>query len=612
MEPTANLKEWYKAAGIETRDAPRRARCGVPMRSLYVREDLPLCGGMAANRSWRIIQHIDHPDNGSAAEFVNEDIANEVDILLLEWSSAVRQPGVFCADVNGVSVACVDDFSALFDGKRIPALALNAGAFSLPAAAVSLAFQKNLEFELGIDPLGALAGGGVFSFENEIEYMCDAAIHVGRHCSNTKTVGVKTALYHLAGASDVHELAIAVATGKEYMEALLNAGVGIDDACKQIAFTLNCDTDFFPQIAKLRAARILWSRVAEAFGAAKESRAMYLNAESAHRFLTKYDPWTNIVRIATAGCAASIAGVDALALHPFTHALGVADKDARRIARNIHFLLREEAMLGEGVDIAAGTWSIEGLTYDMAQAAWEMFQEICKRGGMAKALRSGWLAERIREQREWRMEQIATGKAHIVGINAHPHLEETPVSMCSIDAETRRRVDTHVLDGFETGESKLQAGEGRSFAQLVEHASGGARLGELAGLLGGGRREDCAPLPRMRESESWESLRDKGASFEAKHGALPGVFILENGAASRAHRARVEDILNCAGLRVAGEGSLEHFKKSGAHFSAALEDESVQLLSKDDSFSLAFDSQSDFPKTFSSLYENLNKLEARP
>ncbi|MCY4031426.1 MAG: methylmalonyl-CoA mutase family protein [Hyphomicrobiales bacterium] len=612
MKPTANLKEWHKTAGIKTRDAPHRARCGVPMRSLYVREDLPPCGGAAASRSWRIAQRIDHPDNNIAAEFINEDIANEVDILLLEWSGAVRQPGLPCADVNGVSIACADDVSALIDDKHVTALALNAGAFSLPAAAVLLAFQKNMKLELGIDPVGALASGSIFPVENEIEYMCDAAIHVAQHHPDAKTVVVKTAPYHLAGASDVHELAVAIATGKEYIEALLNTGLGIDDACRQVVFTFSADTDFFPQISKLRAARILWNRVTEAFGAPQESRVMHLNAESAHRFLAKRDSWTNIVRIATAGCAAGIAGVDALALHPFTHALGVADKDARRIARNIHFLLREEAMLGEGTDIAAGTWSVEALTYDMAQAAWEMFQEICNLGGMTEVLRSGWLAERIREQREWRDEQIATGKARIVGINAHPYLEETPVSVCPVDVETRRSADARVLDGFETGESKLQAGEGRGFARLIEHASGGARMGELAGLLGGGRQEDCSPLPQMRESEPWESLRDKGVSFEAKHGALPGVFILENGTESRAHRAYVEDVLNCAGLRVAGEGSLDHFKKSGAHFSAALENESVQLLSKDGSLSLAFDSQSNLPKIFSNLYENLDKLEARP
>ena len=611
MKPVANLKGWHKVADIETRDSPRRARCGVPMRLLYVREDLQPCGNVAASRSWRIVQRIDHPDNSVASEFINEDIKNEADVLLLDWSAAIRQPRLSCNSANGVSVACVDDLAALIGGEHVTALALNAGTFSLPAAAVSLAFRKNINIELGIDPLGALASGGVFSFENEIEYMCDAAIHVAQHHPNAKTAGVKTGSYHLAGASDVHELAIAIATGKEYIEALLSAGIDIDSACRQIAFTLNVDTDFFPQIAKLRAARVLWCRVAEAFGATKESRAMHLNAESAHRFLTKHDSWTNIVRTAAAGCAASIAGADTLALHPFTHVLGIANKDARRIARNIHFLLREEAMLDEGVDIACGTWSVEVLTRDVAQAAWEMFQEICKRGGLAKVLRSGWLAECIQEQREWRSGQIATGEARIVGVNAHPYLDEISVAVCSVDVDDRRRADVRILDGVGTGESRLQAGEGGSFAQLIERASDGACLGELAGLLGGGAREDCEPLPQMRESEPWELLRDKGASFEAQHGALPGVFLLEGDAVTRAHRAHVEDILNCAGLRVVGEGSLEHFKKSEAHFSVVFKDKLVQLLSKDDSFSLAFDSRSDFPKIFSSLYASLDKSEAR-
>ena len=646
--PAKSLQDWLALAGVESRASERRTRCGIPMQSLYLREDISrtpvLEKNLAASRPWRVGQTHDHPDINIAASMIDEDLKNDVDVLLLQWSQAVRQPSITSSDKGGISVACLDDLAKLLAAlkpsgdKETPMLALDAGAFAVPTAAMLLALWKQwgnsssqLSAFLGIDPLATLAAGGGLSLEGELAAMSDAALYVSKHHPKVSALGVRTSVYHLAGASDVQELALAMASGKDYLETLLDAGMEVDAACAQLVFTLNADTDFFPQIAKFRAARILWSRITEAFGASEQARVMNLQGESALRFLTRYDPWVNIARSALAGCAATIGGADGLLLHPFTRALGVAEKDARRIARNTHFLLSEEALLGEVVDAAGDCWSVEALTHDMAQAAWALFQEICSKGGMATALRSGKVAAMLQEQREWRGAAIATASARIVGVNMHPSLAEESPAVCSISQETRDAADGRILKGFEAGKTA------KGFAELIEHAAKGASLGELAKMLGGAAEERITPLPQERESEAWERLRERSDS--------PKVFLLQSGAGEGAGqwRAGVEDLLNCAGMQIVNSGYLNQnlknifsdFKESTAEFALILDDgegegsvspemmeaaqqcssagakgvwlwrKGVGIQGDGSPFSLLLDSKSDLPKTFASIYESL-------
>ena len=593
---TAGLEQWRAAAGIDSRTLHSHTRCGVSFRCLSTLQDLQAArysGAVApaplprrsGKRPWRVGQRHDHPDLATAAAMMGEDMDNEVDMLVLQWPQAVRR-GSFASlpeetEQGGLAIASAEDLAALLpEDKPLPLLALDAGAGALPAAALLLAFaerrtdaQRPLRAFLGIDPLGALACGARLSSQRHKVAMADVALYVARHHPGVRALAVTTSAYHLAGASDVQELAFAMATGCAYVETLLAAGMDAESACAQPVFTLNADTDFFPQVAKFRAARILWRRISEAFGAG-EGCAMQLQAESALRFLTRYAPYVNIIRTATAGCAAVVGSVDGLLLRPFSGALGVADVEARRIARNTHFLLSEEAMLGGVADAAEGSWSIDSLTRDMAEAAWRLFQDIARQGGMEACLRSGRVGELLRRQREWRARQIASGAARIVGINAHPNADEGVPAVCRIDASARRRALERVLCGSGRG---LPRDGVQGFGALVRLAADGASLGELASALGCQEEgeEQAICLPRARESEAWEALRDKGAEFAARRGAPPGVFLLRGaGEAGGQWLADVRDLLRCAGMVVAGEAELTGgagevgaaFAESGALF----------------------------------------------
>ena len=660
--PPTSLQEWCTAAGIDAPPLQQRTRCGVPIQALYTGADLQQRHGngyrspypapqAAARRPWQAGQRHDHPDLAAAAAMIAEDIANDVDLLLLEWPQAARQVSISApADEHqgGLAIASAHDFQHLFPaGQPLPMLALDAGACALPAAALLLAFANqrgdgaNLHACLGIDPLGALASGARLSLSAHLAAMTAAALHVAEHHPGVKALGVSTSAYHLAGASDVQELAFAAATTVAYLEALLAAGMDADGACAQLVITLQADTDFFPQIAKFRAARILCHRIASAFGAGLPH--VRLHAESALRFLSRCDPHVNIVRIATAGCAATIAGVDALFLHPFTRALGVAETDARRIARNTHFLLSEEAMPSAIADAAAGSWSIDSLTRDMAEAAWSLFQDISRHGGMAEYLRSGRAGELLQQHRAWRNQQIATAAARIVGVNVHPCPDEDTPPTYDIAPQSRHLADERILAGLHNPPAAAP-----QFADLLQQAADGAGLGELAATLAADA-DAAVALPQSRDSQPWEELRRKGAAFAQQTGSPPAVFLVcgEADDTPRQWIADVKDLLACAGMNIAGETSLSRppddiaadFANSGALLTLVLQQEptptaaaaaqaclnaGAQLTAlwrpgapaatPNDAppFAILLDSASDLPEAFSRIHDRLRQPEIQP
>src|SRR5262249_3466358 len=191
------------------------------------------------------------------------------------------------------------------------------------------------------------------------------------------------------------ELAAMLATLVAYLRACETAGFAARAAFDKIAFALAADADLFLSIAKLRAARALLARVAEACGAATSAQHMHVTATTRERMLARRDPWVNMLRTTMACAGAAFGGADAIGVLPFTWALGKPDRFALRIARNTHLVLQEESALGRVRDPAHGAFFIEKLTADLAEKAWGLFQAIEARGGMARALESGFVQEQI-------------------------------------------------------------------------------------------------------------------------------------------------------------------------------------------------------------------------
>ncbi len=205
------------------------------------------------------------------------------------------------------------------------------------------------------------------------------------------------------------------------------AGLPADAAFGQLEFRFAATADQFTTIAKLRAARRLIWRVADASGAGDSASAVTHNCPTSYRILAKRDPWTNILRTTIACAGAALGGADAIVVLPFTFALGKPDAFARRVARNIQIVCQEESHLGRVTDPSGGSWYVENLTDEMAKKAWEIFQDIEARGGLLECLQSGFIQETIAKTADARAKSIATVRQELTGVNAFPLLGDDGV-----------------------------------------------------------------------------------------------------------------------------------------------------------------------------------------
>ncbi len=315
-------------------------------------------------------------------------------------------------------------------------ISLVAGA-ETPAAAASLKglwdYAKvpasTRKAHLGYDPIGDLARTG--RLDMPIGAALEAGAKLARDASawpGVTALRADGAPYHIGGASEAQELAIMLATVVAYMRACEATGLKPADALPKIEVTLAIDDDQFIGVAKLRAARQLVWRIADACGAGDACAKVPFNAVTSYRMMAKRDVWTNIIRTTIACASAAIGGADAICVLPFTFALGQPDAFARRVARNIQIVCQEESNLGRVADPAGGSWYVENLTADLAQKAWDIFQSIEAEGGIVAALKSGFVQDAIGQVASARAAAIATGRMEITGVSAFPRLGDDGVT----------------------------------------------------------------------------------------------------------------------------------------------------------------------------------------
>lgn len=344
---------------------------------------------------------------------------------------------------------------------------------------------------LGADPLGHEARTGV-------EADLAPAVRWAQRCEaeypGLRAIVVDGLPYHEAGGSAGEELGLSLATGVAYLRALTAAGMSVEAACGQLEFRYAATADQFLTIAKLRAARRLWARVAEASGA-PAAGAQRQHAVTSPVMMTRRDPWVNMLRTTLATLGAGVGGADSVTVLPFDHALGLPDAFARRIARNTSTILMEESHLARVIDPAGGSWYVERLTDELAAAAWAFFQETERAGGLPAALRSGTVAERLAATWAARSAKLARRKEPITGVSEFPMPSERPV-------EREPAPDPY------------------------------------AGAPGG--------LPRVRRDEAFEALRARSDAHLAATGSRPKVFVAALGPAA-AHTARASFAVNLFG-----------------------------------------------------------------
>ncbi len=341
-----------------------------------------------------------------------------------------------------------------------------------------------------------------------------------------RTVCADATIYHEAGASEGQELAALASTLVAYLRTFEAAGVAPADAMAHLSFAVSASPDQFMTTAKLRAARRLISRIAEACGAGSEAPEMHLTAVSSRHMLAKRDPWTNILRAALACAGAALGGADAITVLPFTWALGQPDPFVRRVARNVQIVLQEESNLGRVLDPMGGSWYIEKLTDELAKKSWSLFQEIEAKGGIITALGSGYVQGEIKATAEARAKAVATGRAELTGVSAFPLLGDDGITVVPHPAAPPLREK-----------------------QLAE------------------------PLTPHRAAEPFEALRDAADTHAARTGKPPQVFLASIGAVID-HTARstwIKNYLAAGGIEaLTSDGypdaaaAAEAFAESGA------------------------------------------------
>lgn len=408
---------------------------GLRIEPLYAGkpDGLPIAGRAAA--PWRIMQRIDHPDPTAANAQALEDLENGATGLTLVCAGSIN--------ANGFGI----DGSAAFLDRVLDGVQLDAGIaidFNLGPATRGIvrhfaALVKSrkiapasVDLRASINPIGGIAAAG----GNDKPWR-DLAPAFAALIGELAAAGFRGPfavadgrIVHNAGGSEAQELAFAIASAIGYLRALEASGVALEAARSMIYFRLAADGDQFLTIAKFRAVRKLWARIEQACGLTP--KPAYVSAETAWRMMTQRDPWVNILRTTIATFAAGVGGADAVAVLPFTAALGLPDAFARRIARNTQLILLEESNLAKVLDPAAGSGGVEALTDDLCHAAWELFQEIEAAGGTAAALEQGLIQQRIAETRRQRQAAVARRTDAITGTSEFPRLEEMPVAVLDV------------------------------------------------------------------------------------------------------------------------------------------------------------------------------------
>ncbi len=541
----ADYAQWRALVDKALKGAPfekklvTRTYEGLEIQPIYAAADAPgdlphALLGRAGN--WQIRQIVEHPDPAVCNSAIRDELSHGVDAIWL----ALDPDGA-----TGGLVRTLDDLDRTLDGVDLSAVPLALRPGSHFAAYGALLFglfaRRGIDPQLGrpslgADPLGVLAATGTLprGLDAAMGQMADLAVYVADEAPSARVLRLDMAPYHDAGADEAQVLACLLATAAAYLRELeTREGMPPDRALPLFEAALPVDGDLFIGIAKLRAARLLWGRLAEACGVAAPQAPMRLHAVTARRVLTRRDPWVNLLRASATTFAAALGGADAITALPMDALLGLSTPFSRRVARNIQLVLREESHLGHVTDPAGGAWYLERLTADLATGAWDRFQDIERRGGMAAVLADGSLRDTVAATLKARKKALARRKDPLTGVSEFPDIHERPVAADQVDRDALRAAASAGSGEFP---DPVEPGGGALTAGLTIAAGMAASLPALTDALGG-EPTTVEALPAHHLSEDFEALREASDAFRDRTGQRPRIFLANLGRVAQ-HTAR--------------------------------------------------------------------------
>ncbi len=417
VEKTIKGKPFARVMQSKTRD-------GIIVDALGTRNSSrPSSQPVRAHGNWAIAS----PNWGRDATTVNRDIL----IDLERGASAIA----LTLDSVGPMGVSPDQLSIALEGvylDMVPLTLIQGEDFLAGVAAYDRLIEERgysagaLSGSLGVDPIGTLARSGRLQItaNQAIEAGASIAARWAAEQPGIATFNADATVLSNAGATECQEVAGAISSAVAYLRAMEQAGLPLDVAAKQIQFTLSASANLWQTIAKFRAVRRLWAGVLAASGV--DEVPMKINAVSAVHAVTMKDPWVNILRGTAACFAAALGGADVITTLPHNLFFGASDDFSRRIARNIQIILMEESSLAKVSDPAAGSYSLEKLTGDMAEQSASLFAELEASGGVLAGLRSGTLAAFIADAAASRAKDVRQRKIGITGVSEFPNIHEKP------------------------------------------------------------------------------------------------------------------------------------------------------------------------------------------
>ncbi len=291
---------------------------------------------------------------------------------------------------------------------------------------------EKIHGSINFDPISFLLLHGDFYVNwhhnlEETEYLLNT---MHQHVPNFKAITVNGHYFQNAGSTLVQELAFSLASANEYLAGLTEKGFSVDAVAPQIQFSLGIGSNYFMEIAKLRAARLLWTRMVEQYQPTREeSLRLFIHTTSALWNKSVFDPYVNMLRTTTEGMSAAIGNADSVTILPFDTSFKESDEISRRIAHNQQFVLKEESYLDKIIDPAGGSYYIENLTHAIAHHAWDLFKEVEIRGGMIECIKSGYIQDEVERSRKQKEMDVARRKIVILGTNQFPNIHETMLEM---------------------------------------------------------------------------------------------------------------------------------------------------------------------------------------
>lgn len=585
-----SFEEWKNAAVELLKGKPYEKAMltetyeGITLKPIYGLEDMkniphigtfpgfpPYVRGTSADgqivRPWDICQELAAGHPKAFNEILLQDLYNgqtAVGIVLDQASRKGVDPdeaeGLYVAK-KGLSLSTLEDMEVLLDNIVLEVLPLyvNTGANPLPVISLLGAYMKKNSFDtsglkgcIASDPLGELAAEGSLSISLKKAYdiMAQYTDWAAVNAPGLRTILVEAHAYHEGGSDSVQELAYALATGAEYIGELLDRGLDADRVAGRIAFGFSLGSNFFMEIAKIRAARMLWSQIVRAFGGSTDSQKMFIHARTSSWTKTVYDPYVNMLRNASEAFSGAIAGVDSMHVTPFDEPIRESDAFSRRIARNVQSILQDECHFTQPIDPAGGSWYIEALTQQVAEKAWSLFQELSGAGGVYEALKAGRLQKAVEDKYEKKFAAMSK-RTHVwVGTNMYPNLSEEKPAPAAYDYEQLRKARIQEVQAYRLSKDMFMLQDAlielnNATSELVDTGIGaalaGATLGDIWEISAGSTdaEEQVAPIRKQRGAERFEQLRMRSEELRKNRKDALQVFLFNMGPLPQ-HKARAD------------------------------------------------------------------------